>query len=127
MALERGLILVNTKYEMGLDENGALTLIDEVHTPNSSRWWMADTYAERFAAGREPDYFDKEFLRQWFMDHCDPYNDPVLPASPPDLVRELAARYRQIFAKLTGGSLTPCAPGVRIADRIRSNVAAYSA
>lgn len=127
MALARGLILVDTKYEMGLDETGALTLIDEVHTPDSSRWWMADSYEARLAAGLEPDYFDKEFLRQWFMDHCDPYNDPVLPAAPPELVRELAGRYQQIFARLTGGALTPPEPGQSIRERIRANLAAYAA
>ena len=125
-ARDRGLILVDTKYEMGLDENGTLTLIDEVHTPDSSRWWMADSYAERLAAGREPDYFDKEFLRQWFMDHCDPYNDPTIPEAPAELVRELAERYQQIFARLTGGSLTPRIPGQKIEDRIRTNLAAYA-
>ena len=127
LAKSRGLILVDTKYEMGLDENGTLTLIDEVHTPDSSRWWMADTYVDRIAAGREPDYFDKEFLRQWFIDHCDPYNDPELPPCPPDLVEELASRYRQIFARLTGGSLTPRIPGQSLAERIRANLAPFAA
>jgi phosphoribosylaminoimidazole-succinocarboxamide synthase len=127
LALSRGLILVDTKYEMGIDDNGALTLIDEVHTPDSSRWWMADTYVDRIAAGREPDYFDKEFLRQWFIDHCDPYHDADLPAAPAELVAEMAARYRKIFARLTGGSLTPRKAGQKLIDRIRSNVAAFVA
>lgn len=127
LAKSRGLILVDTKYEMGLDENGTLTLIDEIHTPDSSRWWMADTYVDRIAAGREPDYFDKEFLRQWFIDHCDPYNDATLPPAPPELVAELAARYQRIFASLTGGSLTPRKPGQPLIDRIRGNLAAFAA
>jgi phosphoribosylaminoimidazole-succinocarboxamide synthase len=126
LALSRGLILVDTKYEMGIDENGNLTLIDEIHTPDSSRWWMADTYVDRIAAGREPDYFDKEFLRQWFIDHCDPYADAALPPSPPDLVEELATRYQRIFARLTGGSLTPCQPGQSMIERIRANLAGYA-
>lgn len=126
LALARGLILVDTKYEMGVDADGALTLIDEIHTPDSSRWWMADSYGARFAAGQEPDYFDKEFLRQWFMDHCDPYNDAVIPAAPPELVAELASRYQRIFAQLTGQSLTPRVPGQALHDRIRANLAAYA-
>ena len=126
VALARGLILVDTKYEMGFDEGGVLTLIDEVHTPDSSRWWMADSYEARISAGQEPEYFDKEFLRQWFMDHCDPYNDATLPAAPKDLVAELADRYRKIFAKLTGNTLTPRKPGQTIAQRIRANLAAYA-
>jgi phosphoribosylaminoimidazole-succinocarboxamide synthase len=127
LAKSRGLILVDTKYEMGLDEAGKLTLIDEIHTPDSSRWWMADTYVDRIAAGREPDYFDKEFLRQWFIDHCDPYNDPDLPAAPAELIAELAARYQRIFAQLTGGALTPRTPGQTLAERIRGNLAAFAA
>ena len=83
IAAKRGLILVDTKYEFGLDENDALILIDEIHTPDSSRYWQLASYAERIAVGEEPDYFDKEFLRLWFREHCDPYKDPVLPDAPP--------------------------------------------
>jgi phosphoribosylaminoimidazole-succinocarboxamide synthase len=126
LALDRGLILVDTKYEMGLDENGELTLIDEVHTPDSSRWWIADSYEARFAAGQEPDYFDKEFLRQWFIDHCDPYKDAVLPEAPAELVRELAQRYQWIFERLTGAGVTAPVPGHPIAERIRSNLLRYA-
>ncbi len=102
IALSRGLILVDTKYEFGMDENGELTLIDEIHTPDSSRYWKADTYNERFDKGQEPEYFDKEFLRLWFKDNCDPYNDPVLPEAPKELVAELARRYIEIYEKITG-------------------------
>ncbi len=63
LAAKKGLILVDTKYEMGYDENGILTIADEVHTPDSSRYWLADSYQERFDAGQEPDSLDKEFFR----------------------------------------------------------------
>lgn len=102
IALSKGLILVDTKYEFGLDENGKLTLIDEVHTPDSSRYWKANTYDERFNAGLEPEYFDKEFLRLWFKDNCDPYKDEVLPVAPPELVAELSRRYIEIYETITG-------------------------
>lgn len=102
IAMSKGLILVDTKYEFGLDENGNLTLIDEVHTPDSSRYWKADTYQERFDNGEEPEYFDKEFLRLWFKDNCDPYNDPVLPEAPAELVAELSRRYIEIYETITG-------------------------
>ena len=102
IALERGLILVDTKYELGLDENNKLTLIDEIHTPDSSRYWKAGTYVERFNKGEEPEYFDKEFLRLWFKDHCDPYKDAVLPKAPPELVAELSRRYIEIYETITG-------------------------
>lgn len=101
LALERGLILVDTKYEFGLDANGELLLIDEIHTPDSSRYWKADTYEERFAANVEPEYFDKEFLRLWFRENCDPYNDKELPPAPPELIAELTRRYIEIYEIIT--------------------------
>lgn len=102
IALERGLILVDTKYEFGTDENGKLTLIDEIHTPDSSRYWKAVTYDEKFNSNEEPEYFDKEFLRLWFKDNCDPYKDKVLPKAPTHLVAELSRRYIEIYETLTG-------------------------
>jgi len=101
IALSRGLILVDTKYEFGLDENAELTLIDEIHTPDSSRYWKADTYQARLEKGEEPEYFDKEFLRLWFKDNCDPYKDKVLPEAPADLVAELSRRYIEIYETIT--------------------------
>ena len=102
IALSKGLILVDTKYEFGLDENGKLTLIDEIHTPDSSRYWKAKSYDERFKKGEEPEYFDKEFLRLWFKDHCDPYKDKIIPKAPPELVAELSRRYIEIYETITG-------------------------
>jgi phosphoribosylaminoimidazole-succinocarboxamide synthase len=102
IALTHGLILVDTKYEFGIDENGELMLIDEIHTPDSSRYWEAESYEERFNKGEEPEYFDKEFLRLWFKDHCDPYKDKVLPEAPPELVVELSRRYIEIYETITG-------------------------
>ena len=102
IALSRGLILVDTKYEFGLDDNGLLTLIDEIHTPDSSRYWKAESYAERFEKGEEPEYFDKEFLRLWFKEHCDPYKDAVIPEAPRELVAELPRRYIEIYEMITG-------------------------
>ena len=101
-AAEHGLILVDTKYEMGRDENGEIRLIDEVHTPDSSRYWIADTYNERMRQGQEPDNVDKEFLRLWFRENCDPYSDEVLPPAPDDLVIELARREIYLYEKITG-------------------------
>jgi phosphoribosylaminoimidazole-succinocarboxamide synthase len=101
-AAEHGLILVDTKYEMGRSENGQILLIDEIHTPDSSRYWLAGSYEQRIAAGQEPENVDKEFLRLWFRDHCDPYNDPELPPAPPDLVVELSRRYIFLYEKITG-------------------------
>lgn len=102
IALQKGLILVDTKYEFGIDENGKLMLVDEIHTPDSSRYWKAESYQGRIDQGLEPEYFDKEFLRLWFKDNCDPYKDEVLPKAPSDLVAELARRYIEIYETITG-------------------------
>jgi phosphoribosylaminoimidazole-succinocarboxamide synthase len=102
IAAKNGLVLVDTKYEFGTAEDGSLVLIDEIHTPDSSRYWQLDSYEARFAAGEEPHYFDKEFLRLWFKEHSDPYGDAALPEAPPDLVQELSGRYIQMYQQITG-------------------------
>jgi phosphoribosylaminoimidazole-succinocarboxamide synthase len=99
---EHGVILVDTKYEFGYDDAGKIYLIDEIHTPDSSRYWLKATYAERFANRQEPDSIDKEFLRLWFVEHCDPYHDDELPPAPEELVVELSRRYIQSFEMITG-------------------------
>lgn len=102
VALKKGLILVDTKYEFGLTPDGEVMLIDEIHTPDSSRYWQAKTYQERINQGLEPENFDKEFLRLWFKDNCDPYKDEKLPEAPADMVTELSRRYIQICEQITG-------------------------
>ncbi len=102
IAAEHGLILVDTKYEFGVDDNGELLLIDEIHTPDSSRYWKLGSYEARTEKGEEPEYFDKEFLRLWFKEHSDPYKDAVLPEAPADMVAELSRRYIEIYEQLTG-------------------------
>jgi len=101
-ALDHGLILVDTKYEMGKDKDGNILLIDEIHTPDSSRYWLADSYEKRIAQGQEPENIDKEFLRLWFRDNCDPYADEVLPEAPESLVTELSFRYIMLYEMITG-------------------------
>lgn len=101
-ALQRGLLLVDTKYEFGKSDDGEIYLIDEIHTPDSSRYWIAETYEQRHAAGAEPENIDKEFLRLWFRSVCDPYKDEVLPAAPKELVCELSKRYVYLYEKITG-------------------------
>ena len=107
VAAKRGLMLVDTKYEFGVDSDGRILLIDEIHTPDSSRYWLADSYHERLREGREPDMIDKEFFRLWFRERCDPYKDAVLPTPPDELIAELASRYIQLFEGITGESFTP--------------------
>jgi phosphoribosylaminoimidazole-succinocarboxamide synthase len=122
LAARSGLILVDTKYEFGTDANGGLVLIDEIHTPDSSRYWWFDSYRARFATGEEPQYFDKEFLRLWFKDHSDPYRDAILPDAPAELVEELSRRYIQIYEQITGEKFAPGATPIlpRIEQNLRS-------
>jgi phosphoribosylaminoimidazole-succinocarboxamide synthase len=95
-ALEKGLILVDTKYEFGKDEAGNILLIDEIQTPDSSRYWISETYQHKFGGDLEPDNIDKEFLRKWFVERCDPYNDVTLPEAPSELITELSRRYSTV-------------------------------
>lgn len=100
IALEKGLILVDTKYEFGLID-GKLVLMDEIHTPDSSRYWKADTYQERFERGEEPENFDKELLRLWYTEKG--YKgDGQPPEMSEDLVVALSQRYVEVYEKLTG-------------------------
>jgi phosphoribosylaminoimidazole-succinocarboxamide synthase len=121
-AAEHGLILVDTKYEMGRDADGRILLIDEIHTPDSSRYWLADSYEARLAAGMEPENVDKEFLRLWFTEHCDPYHDAELPDAPDDLVVELSRRYVYLYEKITGQRFAFPDPRVPVAERIAQNL-----
>lgn len=102
MASKHGLLLVDTKYEFGKAVDGSILLIDEVHTPDSSRYWIAGSFEERIKKGLEPENIDKEFLRLWFRDNCDPYKDEVLPDAPRELVSELAWRYIFLYETITG-------------------------
>jgi len=122
IAAENGMILVDTKYEMGRDEDGHIMLIDEIHTPDSSRYWLADSYEARISAGKEPENIDKEFLRLWFVDNCDPYNDKVLPDAPEELVIELSKRYIQLYEMITGKTFSFPDHEIPINNRIQQNL-----
>ena len=121
-AAENGMILVDTKYEMGRDAKGTIRLIDEIHTPDSSRYWIAKTYNERMAARQEPQNIDKEFLRLWFVDNCDPYNDETLPEAPDKLVAELSSRYIYLYETITGEVFPFPDTGRPVSERINENL-----
>jgi phosphoribosylaminoimidazole-succinocarboxamide synthase len=124
MAAERGLILVDTKYEFGTDENGKIILADEIHTPDSSRYWIAASYKERFEQGQRPESFDKDFVRAWVNQRCDPYKDAI-PVIPDDLVRETSAVYMKAYEAITGKAFDAWEVEAPILDRIRRNLAPY--
>jgi phosphoribosylaminoimidazole-succinocarboxamide synthase len=99
-AHESGLILVDTKYEFGKDINGNIILIDELHTCDSSRYWIESTYNDRFLKGENPDSLDKDVVRNYIISKCDPYNEP-LPDIPADLVSKAFEAYKQFFQRIT--------------------------
>lgn len=101
-----GLVLADTKYEFGLDHEERLLLIDEVHTPDSSRWWVAETYPERLAAGQEPESLDKEVVRRAFAELGYRGDGPV-PDLGPEIWQATAQRYADAFGRLTGRPLDP--------------------
>ncbi len=121
LAKKHGLILVDTKYEFGLHQ-GKLTLIDEIHTPDSSRFWIAKTYKERIRKGLEPENFDKEFLRLWYYKRG--YRgDGKPPAMSEQLIVDLSRRYIAVYEKLTGKKFK--AFRYPIEERIINNVTKY--
>lgn len=106
VARRAGLILVDTKYEFGRAPDGRIMLIDEVHTPDSSRFWKADSYPARFAAGEEPENFDKEFVRLAYAEHG--YRGDGPPPNIPDDVWQMASRrYISIYEMLSGKRFEP--------------------
>jgi len=124
IAAANGLILVDTKYEFGLDRQGRVTLADEIHTPDSSRYWFAASYAERHAAGEEPESLDKEFLRLWLRARCNPYSDPI-PEIPDEVLVEFAAKYIRLYETVTGQGFTVPDMTTPILERIRRALAGF--
>ncbi len=117
LAAERGLILADTKYEFGIDSEGTLRLADEIHTPDSSRYWRADTYPRRLAAGESPESFDKDVIRAWVAARCDPYTEDV-PEIPPELIWKTALTYVEAHERITGRAFEPPRPAPAVQDRV---------
>jgi phosphoribosylaminoimidazole-succinocarboxamide synthase len=123
-AAERGLILVDTKYEFGRDRDGQIILADEIHTPDSSRYWIVETYERRFAAGEPPETLDKDYLRRWVTARCDPYRDPI-PEIPSEVILETARIYIDAYETITGKTFEPQSAEIPILARIRANLTQY--
>ncbi|MDP4023537.1 phosphoribosylaminoimidazolesuccinocarboxamide synthase [Methylobacterium sp. NEAU 140] len=126
IAAARGLILADTKYEFGLDGDGRIVLADEIHTPDSSRYWFAESYPQRFAAGEAPESFDKDVVRNWVVARCDPYRDAI-PEIPADVVLRTAAVYIRAYETITGAAFALPDPAEVPLERVRRNLAAYLA
>jgi len=123
IASKRGLILADTKYEFGTLDDGTVVLGDEIHTPDSSRYWIEASYQQRFENGEMPETLDKDVIRRWLVSKCDPYKDDIPPI--PDEIRiETAKTYISVFERITGKTMT--APEeANPTDRIKKAVEAY--
>ena len=121
VARKNGLILVDTKYEFGLDNNGVLTIADEIHTPDSSRYWIESSYQSRINNGKEPESLDKEFLRLWIVSQCDPYQETI-PKIPEETLLTFSKKYVSLFEQVTGLAFQPPKSHISIYDRIHKNL-----
>jgi phosphoribosylaminoimidazole-succinocarboxamide synthase len=121
LATGQGLILADTKYEFGVDADGRILLADEIHTPDSSRYWLAAGYEAALAAGTRPRSFDKDVIRAWVAARCDPYRDPI-PAIPPEVIATTADAYIDAFEAITGAPFVPDLTGDTPLGRIRENL-----
>jgi phosphoribosylaminoimidazole-succinocarboxamide synthase len=108
---KKGLILVDTKYEFGRGPDGIIRVVDEIHTPDSSRYWLKHNYDTRHSAGLEPDYIDKEFIRKWVKEtYKNPYEEGLDIQIPDELISELSSRYFMLHELITGSELIPLSP-----------------
>ena len=122
IAAKQGLILVDTKYEFGMDADGNLCLADEIHTPDSSRYWVADSYDSLFGPGKDPEGLDKEFVRKWLVERMgDPYKDPI-PAITKEDQENFSRKYLELYERITGQSFTPSEPAMPVLERIQKNL-----
>ncbi len=125
MAAERGLILADTKYEFGTDAEGRIVLADEIHTPDSSRYWFQESYQSRFERGEKPESFDKDVMRNWVAARCDPYKDEI-PPIPAEIVLETAQVYIAAYERITGQAFDYPAADEPVLTRIRRNLAVFA-
>ncbi len=124
IAAERGLILVDTKYEFG-KYNGEIYLMDEIHTPDSSRYFYAEGYRERFEKGEPQKQLSKEFVREWLMDNgFQGKEGQQVPEMTPEIVNAISERYIELYEHITGETFVK-ADTSSIASRIEQNVTAY--
>ncbi len=125
LAKERGLILVDTKYEFGKTTDGRIVLIDEIHTPDSSRYFYAEGYSERQAAGEPQKQLSKEFVRQWLIQHgFQGLEGQQLPEITTAFTEKVSQRYIELYEQITGETFVP-APINNLHQRIEQNVLAY--
>ena len=122
LAADKGLILVDTKYEFGKDKNGNIILIDEIHTPDSSRYFYADGYVERLVNGEEQKQLSKEFVRQWLIENgFQGKEGQKIPEMTPEYIETVSKRYIELYEKIIGESFKK-ADNSNISERVKHNV-----
>lgn len=122
IAAKQGIILVDTKYEFGTDSEGNIVLIDEIHTPDSSRFWFANEYEQRLASGEEQKKIDKEYLREWLAERGF-LGEGEIPVVPDEVKAETARRYIEAYELITGQTFAGQVGNVF--ERIKQNLAKY--
>jgi phosphoribosylaminoimidazole-succinocarboxamide synthase len=126
MAREKGLLLVDTKYEFGKLSDGTIVLIDEIHTPDSSRYFYAAGFEERLAAGEEQRQLSKEFVRQWLIaNNFEGKEGQTIPEMTPEIVSAISARYCELYAQITGQTFKPAPEQSSIAERVYNSIVNY--
>lgn len=120
-AAKRNLILVDSKYEFGFDKDGNILLADEIHTPDSSRYWDRISYAHKFITGQQPDSWDKDVIRRWIVGQCNPYEDEI-PEIPPELIARTAMTYISAYEMITGQKFEPRDVEPSILDNLCANL-----
>ena len=125
IAKKRGLILVDTKYEFGKDKDGTILVIDEIHTPDSSRYFYADSYKELFEKGEQPMQLSKEFVRHWLIENnFQGKKGQQLPEITDEKVDEISKRYQLLYEKITGEKFVP-STAENILNRVKNNILDY--
>lgn len=122
IAAKRGLILVDTKYEFGKLPDGRIILIDEVHTPDSSRFFYADSYEEKFVQGERQHQLSKEFIREWLSDQGYKGETSDWPIMPDNIIKEVSDRYVELYEKITDNKFVKPILNEDITERIKRNV-----
>lgn len=123
MAAERGMILVDTKYEFGIDDHGEITLIDEIHTPDSSRYFYGRDYEYNLSKNLPQNHLSKEFVREWLMaNDFQGLEGQTMPQMSPEVIRQISRRYTELYEQLTGKAFIPADSSEDIQERVYRNL-----
>ncbi|VBB68907.1 Phosphoribosylaminoimidazole-succinocarboxamide synthase [invertebrate metagenome] len=126
IARRHGLILADTKYEFGFTADGRLMVADEIHTPDSSRYWLSNSYEDRLSREQNPESLDKDFARSWVIARCDPYHQSI-PTLPPEMAVAFSHRYVSLYETVTGLTFVPPPLHPTTSTRVQASIKHYCA